>query len=171
MDTGVARKPIAGHGRLSRGPGPRLDPTAGFLQKISGAVQRPAASAIVFAEGEEPSVIRAAYAFQSQGLGARRCWSVARTWWPRTCAPRGSTPSEAKLEMLNARVSRHNAEFVDFLYARLQREGYLRRDVQRLINQDRNSFAACHGGAGLRRRHGDRRHPQLTTRRWRRSCG
>jgi malate dehydrogenase (oxaloacetate-decarboxylating)(NADP+) len=43
---------------------------------------------------------------------------------------------------MNARLSHWNSAFVDALYERLQREGYLRRDVQRLINQDRNSFAA-----------------------------
>ena len=58
------------HGRLSRRawPGGSI-PTAGFLQKISGAVQSAPKKRIVFAEGEEPAVIRAAYAFQSQGLG------------------------------------------------------------------------------------------------------
>src|SRR5206468_10144256 len=44
--------------------------------------------------------------------------------------------------VINARISQHNPEFSDFLYGRLQRQGYLKRDVQRLINQDRNSFAA-----------------------------
>jgi malate dehydrogenase (oxaloacetate-decarboxylating)(NADP+) len=54
----------------------------------------------------------------------------------------GIDPAEAQLEIVNARVSLHNDEFVDHLYGRLQRHGYLRRDVQRLIHQDRNSFAA-----------------------------
>jgi malate dehydrogenase (oxaloacetate-decarboxylating)(NADP+) len=54
----------------------------------------------------------------------------------------GLNPDESGLEIINARVSHRNAEYVDFLYSRLQREGYLVRDVQRLINQDRNSFAA-----------------------------
>ena len=54
----------------------------------------------------------------------------------------GLDPAEAKLEIINARLSSHNAEFVDHLYGRLQRHGYLKRDVQRLINQERNSFAA-----------------------------
>jgi malate dehydrogenase (oxaloacetate-decarboxylating)(NADP+) len=54
----------------------------------------------------------------------------------------GLDPAEVNLEILNARLSHRNAEYVDYLYGRLQREGYLRRDVQRLINQDRNSFAA-----------------------------
>jgi malate dehydrogenase (oxaloacetate-decarboxylating)(NADP+) len=55
----------------------------------------------------------------------------------------GLDPAEAKLEIVNARLSHWNEAFVDHLYARLSREGYLRRDVQRLINQDRNSFAAA----------------------------
>jgi len=141
MDSGVARSPIvdmdAYRGSLAR----RLDPAAGFLQKISGAVQSGPAKRIVFAEGEEPSVIRAAYAFQTQGLG--RSILVGREdLVSANMRLAGLDPAEAKLEVINARVSRHNAEFVDMLYGRLQRHGYLRRDVQRLINQDRNSFAA-----------------------------
>jgi malate dehydrogenase (oxaloacetate-decarboxylating)(NADP+) len=54
----------------------------------------------------------------------------------------GLDPVECDLEVINARLSHRNPEYVDFLYARLQRQGYLKRDVQRLINQDRNSFAA-----------------------------
>jgi malate dehydrogenase (oxaloacetate-decarboxylating)(NADP+) len=141
MDTGVARRPItdmeAYRGSLAR----RLDPAAGFLQKISGAVQSGPARRIVFAEGEEPAVIRAAYAFKMQGLGnpvlVGREDLVAENM--RLV---GLDPAEAGLEVINARLSSHNSEFVEFLYRRLQRKGYLRRDVQRLINQDRNSFAA-----------------------------
>ena len=54
----------------------------------------------------------------------------------------GLDPAEARLEILNARLSHRNSAYVDYLYGRLQRVGYLRRDVQRLINQDRNAFGA-----------------------------
>ena len=54
----------------------------------------------------------------------------------------GLDPAEADLKVVNARLSEHTPEFVDFLYARLARQGFLKRDVLRLINQDRNSFAA-----------------------------
>jgi malate dehydrogenase (oxaloacetate-decarboxylating)(NADP+) len=141
MDTGVARKPIADmeayRGSLAR----RLDPTAGFLQKISGAVQSGPAKTIVFAEGEEPAVIRAAYAFKTQGLG-RPILVGREELVAENMRLVGLNPAEAGLEVINARVSTQNAEFVSFLYNRLQRKGYLKRDVQRLINQDRNSFAA-----------------------------
>ncbi|HEY5106608.1 MAG TPA: NADP-dependent malic enzyme [Caulobacteraceae bacterium] len=141
MDSGVARRPIVDMDAYRDSLARRLDPTAGFLQKISGAVQSGPAKRIVFAEGEEPSVIRAAYAFQVQGLGAAVL--VGREDLVReNMRLAGLDPAEVKLEVINARVSQHNAEFVDFLYARLRRKGYLKRDVQRLINQDRNSFAA-----------------------------
>jgi malate dehydrogenase (oxaloacetate-decarboxylating)(NADP+) len=141
MDTGVARRPIADMDAYRSSLARRLDPAAGFLQKISGAVLSGPRKRIVFAEGEEPAVIRAAYAFQAQGLGhsvlVGREELVADNM-----RLAGLDPDEVKLDVINARVSRHNAEFVDFLYKRLQRDGYLKRDVQRLINQDRNSFAA-----------------------------
>jgi malate dehydrogenase (oxaloacetate-decarboxylating)(NADP+) len=141
MDTGVARKPIADMDAYRATLAQRLDPTAAFLQKLQGTVQAGPAKRIVFAEGEEPAVIRAAYAFQSAGLGISVL--VGREELVHSnMRLAGIDPDEIKLEVVNARLSPWNAEFVDFLYARLQREGYLRRDVQRLINQDRNSFAA-----------------------------
>jgi malate dehydrogenase (oxaloacetate-decarboxylating)(NADP+) len=147
MDTGVARRPILDMDAYREALARRLDPTAGFLQKISGAVQSGRRKTIVFAEGEEPQVIRAAYAFQSQGLG--KAVLIGREELvAENMRAAGLDPEEAKLEVLNARLSSHNPEFVDFLYQRLQRSGYLRRDVLRLINQDRNSFAACYVACG-----------------------
>jgi malate dehydrogenase (oxaloacetate-decarboxylating)(NADP+) len=141
MDTGVARRPIEDMDAYRASLAQRLDPTAAFLQKLSGAVFSAPDKRIVFAEGEETSVIRAAYAFQSAGLGK----SVLVGREPlihSNMKLAGIDPAEANLEIANAAMSDRNAEFVDFLYARLQRQGYLRRDVQRLINQDRNAFAA-----------------------------
>ena len=141
MDTGVARKPIPDMDAYRASLAQRLDPTAGFLQKLQGAVLKGPKKRIVFAEGEEPSVIRAAYAFENAGLG--HALLVGREELVRqNMVIAGLDPAETTLEIINARMSDHNPQFVDFLYARLARQGFLRRDVQRLINQDRNSFAA-----------------------------
>ena len=141
MDTGVARKPIedmdAYKAKLAR----RLDPTAGFLQAITSKVLSSPKKRIVFAEGEETAVIRAAYAFQLQGLGHAILVGREETVHENARAV-GIDIRAAGLEIVNARLCHANAEYVEFLYKRLQREGYLKRDVQRLINQDRNSFAA-----------------------------
>jgi malate dehydrogenase (oxaloacetate-decarboxylating)(NADP+) len=141
MDTGVARKPILDMDAYRASLAQRLDPTAAFLQKLQGAVLKGPKRRIVFAEGEEPSVIRAAYAFQAAGLG--HALLVGREGLVReNMLTAGLDPTETNLEIVNARLSDRNPEYVDFLYERLQRQGFLKRDVQRLINQDRNSFAA-----------------------------
>ncbi|MDB5435739.1 MAG: NADP-dependent malic enzyme [Phenylobacterium sp.] len=141
MDTGVARRPIEDMDAYRASLAQRLDPTAAFLQKLQGAVLSGPRKRVVFAEGEEPSVIRAAYAFQTAGLGSAVL--VGREdLVHENMRGVGLDPAEVKIEIINARVSDKNAEYVDYLYGRLQREGYLRRDVQRLINQDRNAFGA-----------------------------
>ncbi|WP_430422631.1 NADP-dependent malic enzyme [Phenylobacterium sp.] len=142
MDTGVARKPIEDMDAYRASLARRLDPTAAFLQKLQGAVLTGPRKKIVFAEGEEQSVIRAAYAFQTQGLG--QAVLVGREdLVHENMRAAGLDPAEAGIEVLNARVSHWNEAAVDYLYGRLQREGFLRRDVQRLINQDRNAFASA----------------------------
>jgi len=141
MDSGVARKPIEDMDAYRASLAQRLDPTAAFLQKLQGTVQAAPKKKIVFAEGEEPSVIRAAYAFQSAGLG--QAVLVGREELVlENMAVAGLDPKDTGLEIINARLSHRNPEYVDYLYGRLARQGFLKRDVQRLINQDRNSFAA-----------------------------
>ena len=95
---------------------------------------------IVFAEGEEPAVIRAALRSRRRNW-ASRSWSAARSRSRATCS--WSALPTSDITIINARSSEHNAEYTDFLYKRLQRYGYLQRDAQRLVNQDRNVFAAC----------------------------
>jgi malate dehydrogenase (oxaloacetate-decarboxylating)(NADP+) len=142
METGVARRPIDDMEAYRADLAQRLDPAAAFLQKITGAVSGAKRTRIVFAEGEDATVIRAAYAFQNQRLG--HAVLLGREELIRqNMALAGIDPAEAKLEIINARLSDHNADYVDYLYQRLQRDGYLIRDVQRLINLDRNSFAAA----------------------------
>jgi malate dehydrogenase (oxaloacetate-decarboxylating)(NADP+) len=141
MDTGVARKPIEDMDAYRAQLAQRLDPTAAFLQKLQGAVLTAPKKRIVFTEGEEASVIRAAYAFQAAGLGSAILIGREELVHENMRSV-GLNPAEANLRILNARLSDRNSAYVDYLYERLQRVGYLRRDVQRLINQDRNAFGA-----------------------------
>jgi malate dehydrogenase (oxaloacetate-decarboxylating)(NADP+) len=140
MDTGVARKPIADMEAYKHSLAQRLDPTAAMIQRVQTLVRR-APKCIVFAEGEEPAVIRAAYAFQESGLG--RAVLIGREELVRANMAQVGVPEGASLNIVNARLSEHNAEYADYLYKRLQRFGLLYRDVQRLVNQDRNAFGAC----------------------------
>jgi len=139
MDTGVARKPIADMQAYRDSLAQRLDPAASFLQRIYGKVRGEKKKRIVFAEGEEPSVIRAAWQFKTQELGEPIL--VGRDEQIQRNLQLLGIPA-GELTITNARVSNQNEVYTEFLYKRLQRKGYLQRDAQRLINQDRNVFAA-----------------------------
>ncbi|MEQ8557587.1 MAG: NADP-dependent malic enzyme [Henriciella sp.] len=139
MDTGVARTPIPDMDEYRRMLARRLDPTASFLQGVQAAV-REKQPRIVFAEGEEPSVVRAAYSFKNQGLGHPIL--IGREEQVTRAMQQMGVP-EGSLDIINARLSDRNPEYTDYLYDRLNRQGYLRRDVQRLVNQDRNVFGSC----------------------------
>jgi malate dehydrogenase (oxaloacetate-decarboxylating)(NADP+) len=139
MDTGVARKPIADMQAYRDSLAQRLDPAASFLQRIYGKVRSEKRKRIVFAEGEEPAVIRAAWQFKTQELGEPIL--VGRDEQVQRNMQLLGIPA-GEIEITNARQSERNAQFTEFLYKRLQRKGYLQRDAQRLINQDRNVFGA-----------------------------
>ena len=140
MESGVAGKPIADLEAYRDSLSARHDPVAGTLQRMLGKV-RQTPHRVVFAEGEESQVIRAAYSFASSGLGHPIL--VGRDERIReTTANLGLDPRD-DVEIVNARLSQRNTEYAEFLYSRLQRQGYLRRDCQRMVNTDRNTFAAC----------------------------
>ncbi|MFV2092298.1 MAG: phosphate acyltransferase, partial [Hyphomicrobiales bacterium] len=96
---------------------------------------------VVFAEGEEEQVVRAANAFAISGLGVPLL--VGREDQVLDTARSQGIELDARVEIHNARMSNRNAQYADFLYKRLQRRGFLLRDCQRLVNTDRNVFAAC----------------------------
>jgi malate dehydrogenase (oxaloacetate-decarboxylating)(NADP+) len=141
MDSGVARKPIVDMNAYKAALSARRDPIAGALQRIIERVRR-YPKRVVFAEGEEEQVIRAAYSFVNQGLGSAIL--VGREDRVRQAAANaGLDLAEKGIEIHNARLSSRNSVYAQFLYERLQRRGFLFRDCQRLINQDRNYFAAA----------------------------
>ena len=139
MDTGVAQKPVEGMDAYMRELSARLDPTSSSLQLILDQV-RSNPRRVVFAEGEDDRVIRAAVQFKNAGYGEPiligREKEVSRMMEELGF---GNT----KLEIHNARLSDKNEAYTDYLYKRLQRQGFLARDCQRLVNQDRNVFGAC----------------------------
>ena len=138
MESGVARKPIMDMHGYRRALSQRRDPTGAILDIMFEAV-RAAPKRVVFAEGEEEKVIRAAIAFRSSGFGTPVL--IGRT--ERIEATIKAVGLDGKdLEIHNARISKDNLRYTDTLFARLQRQGYIWRDCQRLVNQDRNVFAA-----------------------------
>jgi malate dehydrogenase (oxaloacetate-decarboxylating)(NADP+) len=145
MRSGVARKPLMDVARYRRELTNRLDAAANALERIHEQV-RAEPKRVVFAEGEEESVIRAAIAFRNAGYGTpilvgreERIHAVLAAIGVRM--PDG-------VEIQNARVSLANRRYAEWLYERHQRNGFLFRDCLRLVNNDRNVFAGCVVAAG-----------------------
>jgi malate dehydrogenase (oxaloacetate-decarboxylating)(NADP+) len=138
MDTGVAQHPIddmdAYRNRL-RG---RLNPTTSVLT-LAYEAARADPKRVLFAEGEEEVVLRAAIQFRDGGYGIPVL--VGREGLHDKLRAMG-VPDATSFEVHNSVNSPHVPEMVEMLYKRLQRRGYLRRDVERMVNRDRNIFGS-----------------------------
>ncbi|MER8742600.1 NADP-dependent malic enzyme [Mesorhizobium sp. M1004] len=141
MESGVARKPILDLDRYAQELSARRDPIASTLQRIYDRVRRQP-KRIVFAEGEEEQVMRAAVSYVNQKLGTAILLGRDDVI-KENARHAGIDLNKQGIEIINARLSRRNGIYTDFLYERMQRKGFLFRDCQRLINNDRNHFAAC----------------------------
>ncbi len=140
MDSGVAQKPIADMEGYIERLNARLDPVAGWLQGIYSQV-RMNPKRIVFAEGEEEQVVRAAYSFLNNGLGQPVL--IGRHDKIMSAFESAGLEYREEIELINARHGEHNDAYTDLLYQRLQRKGYLERDCRRMVLNDRNIFGAC----------------------------
>jgi malate dehydrogenase (oxaloacetate-decarboxylating)(NADP+) len=139
VQSGVAQKPIANMEAYRQELRARLNPTVAVMSlAYENAKRNP--KRVLFAEGEEPNVLRAAIAFKEAGYGTPVL--VGREDVYDLLKEMGvENPSE--YEVLNSRNSPLVGRAVDYIYQKHQRHGFLRREVERLVNQDRNYFAAA----------------------------
>ena len=151
MDTGAARRPIIDMDAYELKLKSLMDPTASVLQGIH-ARARVAQARMIFAEGDDPRVLRAAVMYQRSGLG--KALVVGRELDVKEkleAAGLGDAVSE--IEVVNAANTIHLDTYKEFLSERLQRKGFDRADVHRLATRDRHVFSAlmlAHGhGDGL----------------------
>lgn len=139
IKSGVARVVTLDEDLYQRKLAQRVDPKASFLQGVFEAA-RSDTKRVIFAEGEAQTVIRSAVQFKSDGCGH-----------PVLLGRRKRILETAQLlnldvsgvECCDMHESEDQSRCIDFLYDRLQRAGFLKRDVTRLVTQNRNVAAAC----------------------------
>ena len=139
VDSGVAQKPIANMEAYRQQLRARLNPTVSVMSlAYENARQNP--KRVLFAEGEEPNVLRAAIAFKEAGygtpvlVGREEVYDLLKAF---------GVENPKDYEVLNSRNSPLVSRAVDHIYVKHQRHGMLRREIERLVNQDRNYFAAA----------------------------
>lgn len=151
MDTGAARRPITDMDSYEASLKARMDPTASIMRSIN-ARARNAQARMIFAEGDDIRVLRAAVQYQRAGMG--KALVVGRADDVKTkLTAAGMADAVDELEIVNAANTPHLEEYRSFLYNRLQRKGFDRHDINRLASRDRHVFASlmlAHGhGDGL----------------------
>ncbi len=151
IDSGAARRPIIDFDRYVNNLKARMDPTASILRGINVRA-RQAQARMIFAEGDEPHVLRAAVAYQRGGFGDAVVVGREADVKQKLVAA-GLADAVSELEVINAAKTEHLPAYKAFLYGRLQRKGFDRYDIHRLAARDRHVFAAlmlAHGhGDGL----------------------
>jgi malate dehydrogenase (oxaloacetate-decarboxylating)(NADP+) len=151
METGAARRPIIDIDAYEASLKSRMDPTASILRGLNTRA-RTAQARMIFAEGDDPRVLRAAVNYQRSGLG--KAVVVGREKDVETkLEEAGLGEAFHELEIVNAANTSHLETYKAFLYERLQRKGFDGADIHRLAARDRHVFSAlmlAHGhGDGL----------------------
>jgi malate dehydrogenase (oxaloacetate-decarboxylating)(NADP+) len=139
MDSGVAQKPIEDFDKYRHELKSRLNPTTSVLTQVYEQVKANP-KRVIFAEAEHEVVLRAAIQYREFGYGEPVL--VGRTQAVLDKLAELGVGNPESFEIQNAAVSEHVGPMVAMLYERLQRKGFLERDVRRMVNQDRNVFAS-----------------------------
>ncbi len=140
MDTGVSRRPIIDMESYETGLRGRLDPTASILRALYARAKSEQAR-IVFAEGDDERVVRAAVSYARSGLG--KAIVVGREKQVQGFLDDAGMPEAmGEIEVVNAACIDNLQELADILYQRLQRRGFDQRDCYRIASRDRHVFAS-----------------------------
>tara|TARA_B100000586_G_C20112551_1_gene430814 strand:+ start:181 stop:2448 length:2268 start_codon:yes stop_codon:yes gene_type:complete len=140
MDTGVARKAIVDMDQYASDLSARLNPSAGLLQKIFQEVKENP-KRVIFTEGEEEDMIRAAVIFLNNGMGTPIL--IGREEIIKQKMSDIGLDFFDQIEIHSTRNKSEHDRYAEHIYERLQRKGFLKNDCLELLTNERNVFAAC----------------------------
>jgi malate dehydrogenase (oxaloacetate-decarboxylating)(NADP+) len=147
VDSGVAKKPIKDWDLYKKQLQARRDPTVNSLSMIFEKLEKNPKK-VIFAEGEQPEIIRVAAMWRDNGYGVPVLIGKEEIILKNMAE---ANVSKEGIEIFNAAISDDNKKYTDYLYKKLQREGVLYSDCSRMIKNDRNIFASSMLACG----HGD----------------
>ncbi|MFM7498800.1 MAG: phosphate acyltransferase, partial [Candidatus Fonsibacter sp.] len=140
IKSGVARKKIENFASYKDSLSARLDPSFGFLQNIFDQIRKKP-KRVIFAEGEEESMLRAAIDFKNNGLGTPVL--IGSTEKISSQLKELGLTLDKSIQIHNSKDEKQKNRYVEHIYKRLQRKGFLKRDCDRLIRTNRIVFGSC----------------------------
>ena len=144
IKSGVARKKIEDFDNYKDELTNRLDPSMSLMQGINAKVRKNP-KRVVFAEGEDENMLKAAIEFGKNKLGTPILIGAEKRI--KEQLKKIGLDENHKIEIINSTNKLKREKYVKHLYKKLQREGQLERDVDRLVRNDRiawgSSMIAC----------------------------
>ena len=144
MKSGVARKKIEDFDVYKDQLSNRLDPSMSLMQGINAKIRKNP-KRVIFAEGEDENMLKAAIEFGRNKLGKPILIGAEKRI--KDQLKKIGLDENYKIDIVNSTDKEKRKKYVKHLYKRLQREGQLERDVDRLVRNDRiawgSSMIAC----------------------------
>ena len=139
IKSGVARKKIVDIEAYKDQLTNRLDPSMTIMQGINAQIKkRP--KTVVFAEGEDQSMLKAAVAYKNSKLGIPIV--IGNEKRVKEQLKEIGLDENYKIKIVNSTDKDKREIYSKKLYSKLQRKGLLERDVDRLIRNDRIIWGA-----------------------------
>tara|TARA_B100000242_G_scaffold293406_1_gene271416 strand:+ start:2115 stop:4397 length:2283 start_codon:yes stop_codon:yes gene_type:complete len=139
MKSGVARKNIKDLELYKDQLTNRLDPTMSLMQGINAKVRKNP-KRVIFAEGEDENMLKAAIEFGRNKLGTPILIGAEKRI--KEQLKNIGLDENYKIKIVNSTDKEKRDRYVKHLYKKLQREGQLERDVDRLVRNDRIAWGA-----------------------------
>ena len=140
IKSGVARKKIKDFAEYKEELTYRLDPSMSIMQGINAYVRKKPKT-VVFAEGEDENMLKAAIEFGKNNLGNPIVIGSEKR--VKETLNKIGLNEDYKIKIINSTDKIKRERYVKFLYKKLQRTGQLERDVDRLIRNDRVVFGSA----------------------------
>ncbi len=141
IETGVARIKIDNFEIYKEQLKQRLDPTVTIMQGINSYIKRKPKK-VVFADGEDENMLKAAIAFKNSKLGEPIL--IGKKEKVKEQIKKIGYNENFDIEIVNSKDTSKREKYVNYLFNKLQREqGMLEWDCDRLVKNDRVVWASC----------------------------
>jgi malate dehydrogenase (oxaloacetate-decarboxylating)(NADP+) len=142
MKSGVARKKIEDIEKYKEDLSRRLDPSMNIMQGINVQIKK-SQKRVVFAEGEDPNILKAAVAFKNSKLGIPIL--IGKEEIVKEQLKNIGLDSNFNIEISSSKDNQRREKYTNYLYKKFQRSGMLERECDHMVRNDRVTWGCLYG--------------------------